>query len=88
MTEIGKLEKFGQHIGGEFVAGCLIGTLDGKRQYLYRDGVFTPEGLAAYQKWEVEVEPEPEPEPETAITTGQTKGRNKPNKSVGVDHGS
>jgi hypothetical protein len=72
------LAGFAESIGGEFVAGCLIGTVDGKRQYLHRDGEFTPVGRAAYLAWENP----PEPEVDVAIATEETKGRRKLHKSA------
>jgi hypothetical protein len=73
------LAGFAESIGGEFVAGCLIGTIDGKRQYLHRDGEFTPVGRAAYLAWEGN---QPEPEVEVAIATPGTKPSRKLHKSA------
>ena len=68
---------FAESVNGEFVAGCLLATVDGKRQYLHRDGVFTPEGLLMYQKWEQEQQ-----EPDKAIATERSRVPRKPDKVV------
>jgi hypothetical protein len=60
------LAGFAESIGGEFVAGCLLATVNGKRQYLYRDGQFTLVGRPLYLAWENEPrEAIAIPEPET-----------------------
>jgi hypothetical protein len=62
------LAEFAASVNGEVVAGCVIATIDGKRQYLYQRGEFTPRGREMYNQWTHQPEPEmaiaiPEPEP-------------------------
>jgi hypothetical protein len=72
------LGAFAESIGGEFVAGCLIATVDGKRQYLHRNGEFTLVGRPLYLAWERR----PAPEPDVAIATEPTRHRRKFHKSA------
>lgn len=44
--------KFAEYVGGEAVAGCVIGVVDGKKQYLYRDGEVTEAGKPQWLKWQ------------------------------------
>ena len=67
--------KFADAIGGEVVAGCVIATVDGKRQYLYRNGEFTMRGREMYNEWTHR------PEPDVAIATAETPPRRKFHKS-------
>lgn len=76
------LAGFAEHLKGEFVVGCLIATVDGKRQYLHRDGKFTTLGQAMYNEWEGQ-----QSEPPVAIDTTETPPR-KSHKSMRNDHGS
>lgn len=71
---------FAASIGGEMVAGCVIATVDGKRQYVYRDGQFTPRGRAMYNAWTNRA-------PDMAIAKPNTRVHRKWNKHVEVDHG-
>jgi len=69
---------FGEHVNGEFVAGCLIAVVDGKKQYLHRDGQFTLKGREMYLAWEGE--------PPVAIAEPGTVHRRKSRKNAGDDH--
>jgi hypothetical protein len=71
------LTDFAASVKGEFVAGCLIATVDGKRQYLYRNGEFTLVGHPLYLAWDHR----PKPEPDVAIAIPQPELRHKRHKS-------
>jgi hypothetical protein len=45
------LAAFAETIGGEVTVGCVIATVDGKKQYLFRDGEFSPVGQKLYNNW-------------------------------------
>ena len=83
------LAKFADHVGGEFVAGCLIATVDGRRQYLHKDGGFTQAGRAAYAAWENErpVAIAVEPEVDVAIAAREVEAPRKSHKSMRNRHG-
>lgn len=68
------LAGFAESIGGEMVAGCLIATVNGKRQYLYRNGEFTLVGRPLYLAWENE--------PPVAIAITETRPPRKFHKHV------
>jgi hypothetical protein len=72
---------FGEHVKGEFVSGCLIAVVDGRKQYLHRNGQFTLKGREMYLVWEGGLEPP------VAIANEETAPRRKPRKVVGDDHG-
>lgn len=78
------LSKFAHDIGGEMVAGCVIATVDGKRQYLYQAGEFTPVGRKLYNEWTHLLAAT---EPDVAIASPPSKIHRKSNKRVEVDHG-
>jgi hypothetical protein len=67
------LTDFAVSVKGEFVAGNLIATVGGKRQFLHRNGQFTPAGSAAYIAWR--------DEPHEAIAVPQPEPRRKRYKS-------
>jgi hypothetical protein len=77
------LAGFAKSIGGEFVAGCLIATVDGKRQYLHRDGEFTFKGRELYLAWERT----PTAELDEAIASAETPVRRKSHKYMRNSHG-
>jgi hypothetical protein len=89
------LAGFAESVEGFFVAGCLIATVDGTKQYLHRDGEFTPKGREMYEAWERQQQPVPvqlelpfsEPEPNTAIAATLFSARPKQSKRGGVKHG-
>jgi hypothetical protein len=73
------LAGFAESIGGEFVAGCLLATVNGKRQYLYRDGQFTLVGRPLYLAWENE--------PREAIATPESETPRKLHRGGRNRHG-
>lgn len=70
------LTGFAESIGGEMVMGCVIATVNGKRQFVYRNGQFTPKGHEMYSAWN-----QREPEPDVAIAVPEPEPRRKHYKS-------
>jgi len=75
---------FGEHVNGEFIAGCLIATVAGKKQYLHRDGEFTQVGRAMCLAWEHDQSQQELP---LAIATAETRLSRKQRRHGGDNHG-
>jgi hypothetical protein len=75
---------FGEHVNGEFVAGCLIATVAGKKQYLHRDGAFTRVGREMYLAWE---HGQSQQELDVAIANPETQLSRKQRRHGGDNHG-
>lgn len=46
------IAAFAQGIGAEMVAGCVLAVVNGRKEYVYRDGEFTPKGRELYNAWQ------------------------------------
>jgi len=49
---------FAESVGGEMVVGCVLVTINGKKQYLYQGGEFTPLGREMYNQWTHQTKPD------------------------------
>jgi hypothetical protein len=49
---------FAKAIGGEMSAGSVVATINGKKQYIYRDGEFTAIGRKMYNEWQSKPQPQ------------------------------
>ena len=76
---------FGEHVNGEFVAGCLIATVKGRKQYLHRDGEFTLLGRPMYIAWQNEQQRQQELD--VAIANPETQLSRKQRRHGGDNHG-
>jgi hypothetical protein len=84
MSVMKSIEQFAHDVGGEIVAGCVIATVEGKKQYLYQAGQFTPVGRTMYNEWTHLLAAT---EPDVAIASEPPKVQRKSNKRVEVNHG-
>lgn len=59
----------------EMVAGAVIASVDGKRQYVYRDGEFTPVGRRMFHEWQEKSVPQQVQRPTLSLPKSRAKGK-------------